>query len=391
MAKYKRYEKDPELKFKVCNKCEAALDIELFGSAYVNKDGYKNICKACDSQKEKERYKLKTEHIKAKTRSYYHNNKETIRVSRREAQKNKIQNDPKYKTIRNLRNRLWYALKNKDWTKTSTFSEYIGCVPDQLFSHIEKQFTKEMSWDNYGKIWEIDHIEPLSFAVDDQDLYRRSHYTNLKPLLVKDNRQKYNHIVDHSNYNIVPIDYTSYNDFLKNNHYLSTHPGASVYYGLFYNAVLVGVASYGKPSGPTVAENLVGKTMKEFVLELKRFALKDNKPNEGSYFLSRTLKLLPSKHFVITYADPSQGHEGGLYKACNFIYLGMTQKKKNYSVEGKENLHPRTLVNYAKDDVEYVDRVQKHRYVFITGNGKTKRALEKYIQKETGSEDPASI
>ena len=57
-----------------------------------------------------------------------------------------------------------------------------------------------MSYDNYGKYngcfnygWDIDHIIPISTAVNDQDLLRLNHYTNLQPLCSKMNRDiKYN-------------------------------------------------------------------------------------------------------------------------------------------------------------------------------------------------------
>ena len=41
-----------------------------------------------------------------------------------------------------------------------------------------------MTWGNYGKFWEIDHILPLaSFDLTDREQFLRSiHWTNLQPL-----------------------------------------------------------------------------------------------------------------------------------------------------------------------------------------------------------------
>ena len=57
---------------------------------------------------------------------------------------------------------------------------------------MEWHFEKGMSWDNWGEVWEIDHIIPLaSFDLNDRDqLLIAVHYTNLQPLTVTENRQK---------------------------------------------------------------------------------------------------------------------------------------------------------------------------------------------------------
>ena len=44
-----------------------------------------------------------------------------------------------------------------------------------------------MNWDNYGKMWEIDHIFPLSRGGS-------FHYTNTQPLTILENRTKSNNI-----------------------------------------------------------------------------------------------------------------------------------------------------------------------------------------------------
>ena len=49
-----------------------------------------------------------------------------------------------------------------------------------------------MSWDNYGNNgWHIDHIIPLSL-VNKYSIEKLTHYTNLQPLWVIDNRRKSN-------------------------------------------------------------------------------------------------------------------------------------------------------------------------------------------------------
>ena len=55
-----------------------------------------------------------------------------------------------------------------------------------------------MNWDNYGNwdgiakeinySWDIDHIIPLSSAIDEEQFIRLNHYTNLQPLCSYINR-----------------------------------------------------------------------------------------------------------------------------------------------------------------------------------------------------------
>jgi len=49
-----------------------------------------------------------------------------------------------------------------------------------------------MTWDNYGKRWDIDHFIPLSSfdLTDPEQVKKACHYKNLQPLWGKHNRIK---------------------------------------------------------------------------------------------------------------------------------------------------------------------------------------------------------
>jgi hypothetical protein len=107
----------------------------------------------------------------------------------------KYNNDPLYKLTHNIRNRVRDFLKLKNITKNNKTFDIVGCSPEFLKEHIEKQFTKGMSWELMGNYIHIDHIVPLSSANTEEEIYRLCHYTNLQPLWSKDNLKKSNKII----------------------------------------------------------------------------------------------------------------------------------------------------------------------------------------------------
>lgn len=111
----------------------------------------------------------------------------------REYSKNRRATDPLYKLTQNYRSRTAAAFRNNGYKKESRSYELLGCEYGDLMKHIEKKFTKGMSWDNYGK-WHIDHIYPVSRARDKQHLEQLCKYTNLQPLWAVDNIKKSNKV-----------------------------------------------------------------------------------------------------------------------------------------------------------------------------------------------------
>lgn len=97
------------------------------------------------------------------------------------------------KIARNIRIRLYVAVKTRGIEKADHTMKLLGCTKKQLLDHLERKFTEGMTWDNYGQ-WEIDHIIPIS-SVDlskPEEQARIAHFTNLQPLWKVDNQTKSN-------------------------------------------------------------------------------------------------------------------------------------------------------------------------------------------------------
>lgn len=67
----------------------------------------------------------------------------------------------------------------------------LGYTRRELRRHLERQFTRGMSWDNYGcrTGWVIDHIVPKRLF-DIEDVRHAYAITNLRPLAMTANLQK---------------------------------------------------------------------------------------------------------------------------------------------------------------------------------------------------------
>lgn len=187
--------------------------------------------------------------------------------------------------------------------------------------------------------------------------------------------------------------------FLLEIHYAKRIPSISYSYGLFYKHELVGIVTYGTPPSSNLRRGIAGIENEKNVLELNRLCLKNNKKNEASFLVSKSLKLLPKNKIIVSFADTEQGHVGYVYQACNFKYYGLSAKRTDWKIKGKEHLHGQTIgdlsrgkPNRAKwmretfgDNFYLKPRSRKHRYIFITGKNAVYKVIkykeEKYPKK----------
>jgi hypothetical protein len=99
-------------------------------------------------------------------------------------------NKVKHRLTQRLRVRLNTALHRN--SKTGEWRQYLGCSIGEFKIYLESRFKVGMSWDNYGKKWQIDHIMPC--AIFDLSKYehrkRCFHFSNMRPLWAAENRRK---------------------------------------------------------------------------------------------------------------------------------------------------------------------------------------------------------
>lgn len=116
-------------------------------------------------------------------------NKEEIKIKARLSKRKQLQN-PLERIKANLRNRIYKALF--EGFKSKSTLTLLGCSIEEYKLYLQNKFTEGMSWENYGTVWEIDHIKPCATfdlsKIEDQHIC--FNYSNTQPLLISDNRSK---------------------------------------------------------------------------------------------------------------------------------------------------------------------------------------------------------
>lgn len=194
--------------------------------------------------------------------------------------------------------------------------------------------------------------------------------------------------MDKKEYSVKQIERKDCEDYILKIHYAKRWPSISYAYGLFLNENLVGVVTYGTPPSSTLKKGIAGIEYSPDILELNRLVLLNNIKNEASFLISQSLKLLPKNKIIVSFADTEQNHAGYVYQACNFIYCGLSAKRTDWKVKGLEHLHGITIADQFRgvenrsklmrekygDDFYLKDRPRKHRYIYIIGDRKYKKA-----------------
>lgn len=221
---------------KICSKCQTSKPLEEFAKDSRGKLGRRSDCKICNCKSSCERQKKNMDKVliknalwRKKNSKHYQNwrishaprarelarlrydnrpevrqervesarayranpdNKPIIRATQNKLNK-KYRQNPQWRALANLRRRLSFVLAGA--RKAAHSIELLGCTKEALEAHLERQFTQDMTWDNYGvKGWHIDHKKPCAaFDLTDPAQQRECfHFSNLQPLWAKENLEK---------------------------------------------------------------------------------------------------------------------------------------------------------------------------------------------------------
>jgi len=183
---------------------------------------------------------------------------------------------------------------------------------------------------------------------------------------------------------VLPIKSEETEPWLLKKHYARRMCPISYAFGAYVDNTLVGVVTYGVSASSTLRQGVCGRKWTDHVFELNRLCC-NNEKNFASEFVAKSMQMLPKPTIVVSYADTEQGHVGYVYQATNFLYTGLSSKFKDPKVKGLEHQHHATYAHgltnaevierYGEENVYFVERARKHRYVFFVGNKYQKKQM----------------
>jgi hypothetical protein len=219
---------------KKCTTCKEVLEETEFYKDKSRYDGLDCHCKKCNSIKHKKYVEKNKEKVKLNDKKSYEKNKEKrlkyakdnysrtkeVRALRKKEideyrkkwreenrekcneqaklwQRDKKKKDAQYRLNCVFSNRITQSLKIFNIFKSKCgWQKAVGYTLKDLVEHLEKQFDENMSWDNYGSYWHIDHIKPKSLfvfeSIEDEQFKECWGLNNLRPLEAKENIRKSN-------------------------------------------------------------------------------------------------------------------------------------------------------------------------------------------------------
>jgi hypothetical protein len=219
---------------------------------------------------------------------------------------------------------------------------------------------------------------------------------------------------------IAPIAKNIAKDIIIKKHYTHAWTACRYSIGIYYkedNNVtfdgdkLIGVIIYGFPVGAKAPTSVCEGLTKDNVLELTRLYCDDGYgSNIESYALGQSFRWLRENDkdikVLISYADNGQGHLGGIYKATNWRYEGISSDialMPNYGISVEPPpykwIHSRTVFStWGSNNLEHLKKEvgksgytefwrrrepEKHRYIqIIAQNKKEKKDLLKRMKQE---------
>jgi len=181
---------------KQCKRCFENKILDEFHNNKNRKDNKEIYCKSCLNKSAKDRYKKdprisyhKEYRLNNKTKlnkqinEWYVRNKEKHIKHTSKSKFIRKKTDVNFKLSELIRSYIYSSLNKFDINKIEKI-KYLACDIGFYKTYLEQQFKPEMNWSNFGKIWEIDHIIPISkFDLTiEENIYKAFNYLNTQPL-----------------------------------------------------------------------------------------------------------------------------------------------------------------------------------------------------------------
>lgn len=200
--------------------------------------------------------------------------------------------------------------------------------------------------------------------------------------------------VDLSQCKLVPVTKKQAAAFIQKYEYLGKLGQSFEFaYGMEFEGRLYGVEVFGHASGPNVSNICEGYA--DRTIGLLRGACITPTKNAGSWLVSRACEAAHREHGYLVfyaYADELAGESGGIYKACNWLYIGQApgrESKVRYRIVKPDG----TWVTERHFTREKMSREQarqkgwkfesvpsKHKYIHFEGDRRIRKRLTESLR-----------
>jgi hypothetical protein len=178
-----------------CKECQVRFEVSNKRTKMCLECSRNKRLKRCKDYKAKNKEKVseynkkwKSEHkeeVDAYNRNYNVINREKIQELQTKQHRLRRKTDMRYKMSITLRNRLRKFYRGK---RPKTM-ELVGIPLHRFLKWIEGNFLADMSWQNHGTLWHIDHVVPCSWFNLELFSERQTCFSwmNMRPLYAKKN------------------------------------------------------------------------------------------------------------------------------------------------------------------------------------------------------------
>jgi hypothetical protein len=191
-------------------------------------------------------------------------------------------------------------------------------------------------------------------------------------------------------------------------HYSKGMPlGKLVKIGVWENDIFIGAVIFGYGNNQYQGDAYGLKQIE--ICELLRVALTKH-ISSVTQIVAISLKMLKKSNvglrMVLSYADPEQGHNGAIYQAGNWVFIGTGGSNEAYFTSNGKRLHSRrvgkggiksifgkNIIVYDSDKIEHRKLLPKYKYLYPLDDAMRKQIepLRKpYPKRGTGEIDNAA-
>jgi len=188
--------------------------------------------------------------------------------------------------------------------------------------------------------------------------------------------------------------------FLRAHHYLGGVATSAMIYAHFNSVNQIdALIAFNAPCSENVRASILGPEYKQNIIELSRLAIAPDCALNASQFVSCAIDILIKErkernmseiYCILSFADMTQGHHGGVYQAMSWLYCGESRASAAWRyIDADNNIRHRRQngKNITKKEaiergwkIETINTKNKHRYIKVIGTKKQKKRIKKQLK-----------